>query len=259
MSERTCLVEIPWETRNLGVQSFAVCEEFLENPEEDVLRRALQEKDNQLRGIFVQARLGKKHLPSARCLERSGFYFVESTLVPSCLLVKNQRLSDFACDSRPFVPQRFLLEELRLSLLDKVDPTGCRRVREIAAESFSDDRFHRDPQCGKEVADRRFVFWVDDLLADDAVVFNVLLYREEAIGFMARRGENLVLAGFSAKHVKSGLGDYLWLAVLEDMLQRGFVRVRTLISSSNTAVLNLYARMGFKFEESAATFHYWSR
>jgi ribosomal protein S18 acetylase RimI-like enzyme len=258
MSENYPLVAVPWETRNLGTQSFALTEPFLDDPNKKILREALQEKIEEYGRIFVQARLGKQHLSVAPIIERSGFYFVESTLVPYSHLKKNQRLADFVNDRRAFVPQRFAPDKLDFSLLDKGNQEYQQRVRDIAAESFTDDRFHIDLNCRNELADRRYVFWVDDLFADDSTLFYTLDYGSETIGFMICRGENLLLAGFARSYVNSGLGEYLWLAVLQDMQERGIVQVRTLISSNNTPVLNLYVRMGFKFKDPAATFHYWS-
>jgi GNAT superfamily N-acetyltransferase len=258
MSENDCLVYVPWETRNLGIQSFALSEYFIENPDEELLRDTLQKKKQEYGSIFVQVRLGKQYLPIAPIIERNGFYFVESTLVPYTSLKKNSRFVEFIRDRRPFVPSRYDAADLVFVLLDKRSKDDCRKIREIAAESFSDDRFHIDAKCSKEVADRRFVYWVDDLLGDDAVIFNVLEHRGDATGFMARRGDNLILAGFAPQYINSGLGEYLWFAVLQDMQEQGIVQVRTLISSNNTAVLNLYVRMGFKFKDPAATFHYWS-
>ena len=257
MSENDCLVNVPWETRNLGIQSFALGEHFLENYDEGVLRDSLQKKIQEHGRIFVQARLGK-YLPVAPIIERNGFYFVESTLVPYTPLRKNPKLAEFVRDRRSFVPSRYDTADLVFSLMDKGSQDDRRKIREIAAESFSDDRFHIDGSCSKEVADRRFVFWVDDLLDDDSVIFNILECRRDTAGFMARRGDNLILAGFARQFVNSGLGEYLWFAVLHDMQEEGIVQVRTLISCNNTPVLNLYVRMGFKFKDPAATFHYWS-
>jgi ribosomal protein S18 acetylase RimI-like enzyme len=255
--ENGWLTEVPWETRNLGVPSFTLSERFIAEPEVGVLRDALAQKTARHGRIFVQARLAKPQLPLARHLEAAGFYYVESTLVPHSVLKKNLPLAEFVRDPGQVLPRRYRPEDFKVLTMDKNNGGHCQRVREIAGESFSDDRFHLDVNCSKEIADRRYVYWSEDLLKDDNAVFYVLCLRGEVIGFMIRKGDNLLLAGVAAAYVKSGLGEYLWLSVLDDMLRTGLMEVRSLISSNNTAVLNLYARIGFRFREPAATFHYW--
>lgn len=191
-------------------------------------------------------------------LQQQGFYFVETALVPHSILKKNELLARFVDSRSDFVPARIDASQLELVLLDKHDEAQCDEVRGIARESFSDDRFHLDANCSAAIADRRFSYWVDDLLADDAVVFYLLIYASNPIGFMARKDANLILAGFAKKYVNSGLGDFLWLSVLEDMKRQGIHQTHTMISANNTSVMNLYARLGFKFKNPAVTLHYWS-
>ena len=76
---------------------------------------------------------------------------------------------------------------------------------------------------------------------------------------MASRGGDLLLAGFARKYAGGGLGEFFWLRVLQNLGADGVDRVSTLISINNLSVLNLYARMGFKFRDSRATFHLWGR
>jgi hypothetical protein len=45
---------------------------------------------------------------------------------------------------------------------------------------------------------------------------------------------------------------------MKDMLEQNKKVAATLISANNVSVLNLYARLGFRFKNPEATFHYWS-
>lgn len=258
MSDSGCLVHIPWESRNLGVESFALADSFVATPDEALLCASLQRKIEDNGRIFAQARLAKQQLVLSSMLERYGFSFVEATLKPFTVLRKNPRLDEFVNDRLSVVPGRFASGGLHVRPLDRQVEGDCRRVREIAAESFTDDRFHLDPLCSTEMADRRFVFWVDDLLADGTVIVTLLVWDGTVIAFMARRGDHLILAGFARSHVNSGLGEYLWLAVLAEMRAAGLPQARTLIACNNIPVLNLYSRLGFKFRDPEVTFHYWS-
>lgn len=258
MPDRSCLKSIPWETRNLGVQSFAVEEVFLANPEEETLKEDLLSAEAQYGRIFVQSRVGKDVFTALPVLQRAGFYFAETTLVPFSVFRKNDALNRFMAAKASFVPARYSLDDLKLTIMDRRDSAQYATVKAIAAESFSDDRIHLDANCPKDIADQRFCYWVDDLLADEAVVFYLLEHLGACTGFMACKGEDLILAGFAQRYIKSGLGDFLWLSVLEDMYKQGITQTHSCISANNTPVLNLYVRLGFKFKDPSVTLHYWT-
>lgn len=258
MLNTTCLQEIPWETRNLGMRSFAVAKNFSQYQDRAFLQEEINRKIEEFGPIFIQARISKTDMRVAILLESLGFYFVETALVPYSVMKKNDALNEFLTDKRKFVPSRYELENLKLCEVDKNDNAVCGVVKGIAEESFSDDRFHLDPNCEEEIADRRYSYWVEDMLNDDSTAISVLQLSGKIIAFMARKECSLLLAGFSQQYLKSGLGDFLWLSVLEQMLSQGLTQTDTMISANNTAVLNLYARIGFKFKDPTATFHYWS-
>jgi len=252
-----CLVPLPWETRNLGITSFALADAFLAKPDEGLLKKVLAETARRGR-IFVQARIAID-TGLSRVLEKCGFYFVEATVCPHTSLAANVALREFKADPRQFLPVRYRQADLRVALPGKHAASQSAAVRQIAGEAFSIDRFHVDHNCDKGIASRRYQFWIDDLLRDGSVAFDVLYLQKQTIAFMARRAERLLLAGFEKKYVNSGLGDFLWLAAMQHMADAGVKRADTLVSVSNTASLNLHARIGFKFREPRATFHYWSQ
>jgi len=258
MRSNKYLREILWETRNLGIKSFAIDDDFIHSPDISALQNEIRRNVHMFDSIFIQARINKADMSVAILLESLGFYFVEMALVPYSVLKKNEALNDFLMDKRKFLPSRYDLDSLTVRLVDKNDSNLRKIVKAIAEESFTDDRFHLDQNCKKEIADRRYLYWVEDMLNDKVTSISLLELSGRAIAFMARKECSLLLAGFSKQYVKSGLGDFLWLSVLEQMLRGGLAQAETMISANNTAVLNLYARIGFKFKAPAATFHYWS-
>lgn len=253
-----CLVPLDYESRNLSMASYALVEEFLNAPDHGQLTRSLTEKAERNDRIFAQAKVTREHMAAVPLLESCGFSFVETSLVPHSVLSRNAVLKEFLATPQPFVPKRFDPNELSLSLMAPDDCDTSAAVKRIAAESFVSDRFHVDPQCPAGLADRRYVYWVDDLLTA-GVTFHILMLRNEIIGFMARRKEHLVLAGFARTYAASGLGDYLWLGVLGAMLEEGVAQAHTQISTNNIPVLNLYVRLGFKFKDPTAIFHLWGK
>jgi len=251
-----CLSHLEYETRNLGMPSYALTSNFLENADLGCLASTLAERIAQSNSLFVQARVVPEQFSALTAIEASGFSFVETTLDPYTVLGKNSVLQNFQENPNTFVPRRFNSSALGFINMDQNNQAACESVKRIAAESFVKDRFHVDPRCPNHLADKRFVYWVEDLLKGDTL-FQLLLYNNDVIGFMARKRQHLILAGFSRKYSASGLGDYLWLSVLSDMVSEGLAQAHTRISVNNIPVLNLYGRLGFKFKDPAAMFHYW--
>lgn len=251
-----CLTLLEYETRNLEMPCYAVSADFINNPDQKRLMADLATTDSYAKSMFAQARVLPDQFPALGAIEKSGFMFVETTLDPYTVLGKSTTLQTFLENKAAFIPKRINPDSLEFITMNPNDPAMCDSVKKIAAESFVKDRFHIDPHCPDFLADKRYVYWVEDLLRGQTT-FHLLCYENNAIGFMARNGQHLVLAGFSKKYSASGLGDYLWLSTLENMLAEGLGQVNTRISVNNIPVLNLYVRLGFKFREPAAMFHYW--
>jgi len=252
------LIPLPWETRNLGIDAFGLGERVASGADATVLESCLRRKAEQLGSFFVQARVGMD-TRSARALEQNGFYFVEATVSPIANFNARDVAARLAADPSEALPSRHRHSDLSVEALEADDLASRAALETIAAESFTEDRFHVDHNCPRETADRRYVYWVDDLLEDPAVTFEIVRLRGDPIAFMARRAEQLLLAGFAKRYVSAGLGEFLWLQVLRRMRAQGLARARTLVSVRNLSSLNLHARLGFRFRDPSATFHYWRR
>lgn len=256
MSTDRCLEPAPWETRNLGIEAFAVASSFFLNPDEATLRRALEGARGAGGQFFVQARFSPDSRTS-QVLEANGFYYVETTLRPSLSLEKSAALDRVSADVSVVLPRRYPRPDLEITSVAASDTPMVETIAAIAAESFVDDRFHADHNCPAGLAGRRYRLWVGDLLDDASVAVEALLLRGEPVAFMASRGGDLLLAGFDRRHANAGLGEFFWLCVLDRLRARGVERVRTRISVANVAVLNLYARLDFKLRDPEVTFHLW--
>jgi len=252
------LAAIPYETRNLKVESFSVTDEFLLQPDLPTLQLCIDIKESEFGNIFIQAKAKKDMMESALILQKCGFYFVEVTVAPRSNLDKNLVLESFIRDQSSFIPRRYSQHNLAICIVDNDDINTRFSIEKIASESFTDDRFHIDPNCLNSLADIRYVNWVGDLYTNKNVVFYTLELSGENIAFMCRNDDHLILAGFDVNYRNSGLGDYLWLSVMQDMLDKKITQAHTSISLNNTAVLNLYARLGYKFKDTSMNYHYWS-
>jgi len=255
----TVLEETPWEERNLGLKSFALNEGCLDNLKLEALKEELACLQKEFGHFFVFARLPKSHLHLAPCLQQCGFYLVEGAVCPVIQFDKSALMDAFRTDVTPFVPVRSRKSAIRFMTLDNRDKRTDQALLSIARESFSSDRFHMDFQCTEEIANRRFELWISDLLDNKQVTFDMLEVNGEAAGFMARKENQLIIAGFSRKYVRSGLGDYLWLGSLLRMQDDGLRYAETLVSTNNIPSLNLHARLGFKFRNPQYSFHLWQK
>lgn len=254
--KNNCFAPLDYESRNLGIPAFKLCETFIANPDESFLKNSVCELHDDHERFFAQARVEKENFSTIPLLGRYGFMYIETAIVPFTILTKNRVLQEFLADRKGFIPKRYNCEDIALVTLTESDTSLAGEVRELASESFVDDRFHLDPHCSNELADRRYAYWVDDLMKS-AAIFQLLTLRNELVGFMIRQGEHLILAGFSRKYAASGLGDFLWLSVLASMLEEGLTTAVTQIAVNNTNVLNLYARLAFKFKSPATMLHMW--
>lgn len=257
MGTENFFIETPWETRNLGIPSFTIDEKFYLRTELASLKAGLDALARQHKKFFVYTRIAKQNLPVTPILNQCGFYLVECTLTPFSRLAHSSVLDRFAESKTVFIPARYRDENVTYSQLHRGRDFPQEELCAIAAESFSADRFHVDHSCPKEVADRRFVHWVHDLIADPNVVFDGLRLNGGLIAFMARKKDYLILTGFAKRYINAGLGEFFWLSTCQTLKNENYQMVETLISANNLPTVNLYTRLGFKFKNTQYSFHLW--
>jgi len=251
------LRETPWETRNLGTPSYALANGFPGAPDFSALEREMRELVARHGRLFVVARLPKARLGLIPRLQQLGFYLVECTLVPTMALHKNPVLLDFERDPAAFIPDRYRRDDLEFTTLSTVTPEWTETLTAMARAAFSGDRFHVDHRCPPEIADRRFAFWMDDLMADEEVKFDILRLKGKPIAFFARKADHQIVSGFAPDRAASGLGEFFWLSTCVAVKAEGHASVHSLISCNNLPSVNLCARCGYRFKETGYTFHFW--
>jgi hypothetical protein len=124
----------------------------------------------------------------------------------------------------------------------------------ICHGAFTHGRFHRDFNLPKAAADLRYDNWLKQLL--DAQQVYGLYWQNELAGFIGHSGNNLVLHALAEKYRGKGWSKYWWSAVCGELLKTGHHEVRSSISASNLAVLNLYASLGFSFRNPQDIYHH---
>jgi ribosomal protein S18 acetylase RimI-like enzyme len=251
------LIKAPWETRCLGREGFMLNEDWLPVFDAQTLSGEIARARDEHGNIFISARVSKQRHAIIPAIQREGFYFVEQTLDPHLTFEKSDVLKRFNADPISFVPFRYREKNLRVMVMNKNDPVLQSKIMECARESFSDDRFHMDPTCPKELADLRFFNWAKDLIDDPEVEIYIAVFGEDVVGFLAQKQGHIILDGLLPSYTGKGLGKFLWLESLSNMMTHGLEHATTRISANNVAALNLHTRLGFKFKNPASMFHYW--
>lgn len=215
----------PWDAAALGGETFEVM-----RPRDEALLRAAASTPG-----HYTARIGP--LESKALLHRYGFYYCDTLLQPHC--------------SR----ERFRgAHDPRASILASVD------VSELVAlghGAFAHDRFHRDFQVDPEAADRRYDRWLAQLHAEGRTFG--LAWEGALAAFFAVTdgpvGAHLVLHAVGERFRGRGLAKYLWTAGCEALFERGHTELTSSVSATNLAVVNLYASLGFRFQEPVDLYH----
>jgi RimJ/RimL family protein N-acetyltransferase len=182
-------------------------------------------------------------ISESRFLQQRGFRFIELNYRPE-LRLEGERLTPDPA-----------LHFARASDADR------RELTDLAGSVFCDGRIHLDADLGPQLGDARYRAWMQNAfeLPHQAVVKCVLEERIAAFFVV----ENPVeahsywsLVGLRPELQGQGLGKRIWRGMLSWQHQQGVQQVSTSISSLNNAVLNLYARLGFRFPMPDMTFHW---
>jgi RimJ/RimL family protein N-acetyltransferase len=252
------LKEIPYETRNLGIKALEISEFPLSRTSLELVKNYIEREKKINSKIFIQAKVPKAALQSAVLLQKLGFYCIEIALRPSVVLKTSAAYKLFREEPQSFIPAGFDPGKLTVKILSKDSLEQTNQVQSISASSFTADRFHQDPNCADFVADQRFVFWVDEQLQDPSVRFFILEYKNSVIAFSSLRENDLVLIAFKKGFQNRKLGSFFFLQIFKQLDEEGFQSLATSISASNTGMINLCSKLGFKFQDPSMTLHYWT-
>ena len=179
---------------------------------------------------LVVCKLPTEDLAAIHALESVGFRFLEFQ-VRSELRLKQ--------------PYDTTVFPYRYEIVTEDDP-ALAAVLEIAATTFTDDRFTVDPGVEAHVGGERYCNFVKQSLAAENELVHKLtnVETEELVGFNTCRVLNeqqvlLLIAGVKKAYKSSGLGTVLNYFVFNDFLDRGLRRVRTHQSGRNYPILNV--------------------
>ncbi len=128
-------------------------------------------------------------------------------------------------------------------------------VIQLAREEFAHGRFFEDPFIDNKTAIKRNENWIRDMINNDTRIV-VLKKKDRIYGFMAYEEYEshlqLLLGGVRSTH--RHLSYSFWANFISEYGNKK--PIKTVISSSNLPIINLYAYFGFHFIESFTGFHF---
>jgi RimJ/RimL family protein N-acetyltransferase len=193
---------------------------------------------------IVSCRLPHHKLNESICLESYGFRFVEMVLHPFVV----------GLDRFPPPTERLIVKEATENELSIVG--------DIAGRAFGFERYHIDPRVDSHLADLRYRRWALSSFKDQAQkLVTVVTADRQVIAFfiyeiLPEYSIRWLLTAMIKSFQGRGLGYQTWLAMIMHHKNQGFKRILTTISARNCPVLNVYSKLGFKFEPPEMTFHW---
>lgn len=237
---------VPWDTRACGFPVAQIRSLRLTDAGAAVQRfHEFEAWRDAQRAMLVSCRLPHDALRESMFLETFGFRFIEMVFQPELEI-------DGVCpDPDPALK------------VAAPTPDELPGIEEIAAQAFTTDRFHLDHRLPAAAGGERYRRWVRSAAqsADQRLV-SVKEGENTVSFFVVQTAEdgscywhlNAIAPAFQGK----GYGKRVWRTMLAGHHAEGVRSVRSMISVRNTPVVNLYARLGFRFRPPQSTFH-WAR
>ena len=192
---------------------------------------------------LVSCRLPHNHLKESLFLESQEFRFIEMVLHPH---VNNLQQLSIPNDGLIIVP---------------ANETDIPNLVFIAEHAFNYERYHVDPRLEKKPADLRYGKWVENSFHHATQRLFKILNDKHLLGFFIveydeKKSIYWHLTAISPQWQGMGYGLRVWRAMLKHHQKEGYDSITTTISARNSAVLNLYAKLNFRFLPPDMTFHW---
>jgi len=220
MNKTTLIKPTPWDTAAFGMPTW----ELTEYTEATLQQAAITQGHHTIR---------VDPLADKRLLHEYGFYYCDTLIEPRC------NASRLRTVQHPNATISKILD--------------AARSHQICHGAFAHGRFHRDFNLHKAKADARYDNWLKQLLKEEQVYG--LYWQGELAGFIGYNSNNLVLHATAEEYRGKGLAKFWWSLVCSDLFAAGHKEVRSSISATNLAVLNLYASLGFSFHNPQDIYH----
>lgn len=214
---------IPWDKKVFGIDTYEI-------------RHISEQILDQIKKIHGHFSVKVSPLFPKKILHDYGFYYCDSLIEPYCI----RKWFIFHEHKKISISKNVTIESL----------TDFSRYR------FTYDRFHRDFNLEKALADLRYENWLRELYKSGKCFG--LLYNGEVAGFFAFDSNKIVLHALEEQYKGQGMAKYFWSVACRELFISGNSELTSSISSTNLPVLNLYISLGFKFRNPCDVYHLWN-
>lgn len=236
--------EAPWDTAVFGCPVLQIGQIEVRDSLATNSFNIFELARDQLGTVLVSCRMSHERLKESMLLENRGFRFIEMVYMP--------QLDNLADIDAP---------EKNAIAIDLAQEGDLQVLMEIAGSVFRNERFHVDPRLDSKLGDERYRRWVKNSLNHSQQRLYIVRDGAQPVAFflteMLEDGTCYWHLNAVAPQVQGqGYGRRVWQAMLCEAKNTGAQRVRTCIVARNFRVLNLYARLGFRFPAPLMTFHW---
>lgn len=232
----------PWDARVFGFPTNELLDIRYEDMDAACRLLELFDQNNIREGIrFTYTRINATDKVLRYVLSRFSYYYAETSFFLTMNSIQKQ---DFAARFRNDLP------------LTEPAPADLEQIRIIARDSFDFSRFHEDYHIDEAKARDRYYRWIDDLVGQGK---KFLVYKtgdvvKSFLAYSLSEGTvDLILAG--SRKGNEMVSYYFWPSFMTYFQGLKCSRAKTVISASNTGIINLYAKLDFKFERTMLGFH----
>jgi len=241
---------VPWDTESFCVSVAQVQHiEVHDRPAADAeMQHLLTWFD--IQGVQLAAcRLDHSRLLESSALERIGFRFIEMVYGMEINPQRLQPGADASKDASLGVQWR------------RACKADLAELQQLAADAFATGRWNMDWSVGQALGGHRYADWVARSLAEPKHEILCAVVECQTIGLfiVEPAGDGSVywhLTAVEPKWQGRGIGKAMWGSMLHRHAQDGATSVRTTISTRNVPVVNLYARLGWRFVNCQMTYHW---
>lgn len=238
---------VPWDSELFGFPFYELnCADI----DPDMLGRHLGTGLNALprhSACLVLARLPPRRTRIATILARHGFYPVETMLDFDLVLAR--------CNT-------ILKHDGKRYNFRRAAPDDLPAIENIAANAFTADRFHMDPNIPADKADQRYARWVtNSFRAGDQIFVLVANNPAQIVGFIQCRDRangvvDVCLGAVRRDLQKSGAGVQMYQQLFSDYRARSYRRAITHVSTNNLGGIKLTLGYGFTISNATLCMHW---
>lgn len=230
------LVFKPWESTTLKLKVFSL------KPQQ-ISRLAVINLKRLPHPCLVSVRVKEDAVKQIEGLKKLGFYLIENYQVYESPTSRQKRNSGVAVT------------------IKTIGPESAAACRQLAKKSFHYDRFHRDPNIKKNLADLSRASWIGNALNGKALFVLGAFFNKKLVGFIDinKKGKAAIidLIAVDVRYRRKDIASQLIEAAKSQLAKLHLPRVQVGTQAENLPSISCYKKNNFKLIASYKTFHYY--